>query len=49
LWENIQPPTPLQLSLFDLTDFRLENEQPIYSQEIPKTELNHLQEPKNSL
>ena len=43
LWENIQPPTPLQLSLFDLTDFRLENEQPIYSQEIPKTEVNHLQ------
>lgn len=49
LWENIQPPTPLQLSLFDLTDFRLENEQPIVSQETLKAELNPLQKPKNSL
>lgn len=49
LWENIQPPTPLQLSLFDLTDFGLENEQPIVSQETSKAELNPLQKPKNSL
>ena len=49
MWENIQPPTPLPVSLFDLTDFGLENEQPIVSQETSKAELNPLQKPKNSL